>query len=356
MDFAYRFPAVRGVQANSDYYIAMVPLRMLPTLFRPDEDFVQPEFRAQRRLNEQRIPEICSYIIDNPDTYVFSALTASIDGKIEFDHEPESPLGYLEIALDSQFLINDGQHRIAAILEALEEKPEIGSETISIVFFEDMGLARSQQMFTDLNKHAVRTSNSIAELYDSRDELAVATRACVKSIDFLDRYTDKEKDNLGKLSASLFTLNMFYKANRRMLGRNHPDEHFKQFITNYWEAVTRHIAPWSELNEKKISKQELREKTIATQSVFIQALGRVGASFMSDSNSFSVLAQMEGIDLSREAPIWHLRTINEKGRVITNEAAICLTANAIKEAIGLPLTPDEVEREEKFLAAQTGDR
>ena len=39
-------------------------------------------------------------------------------------------------------------------------------------FYGDKGLERSQQIFTDLNKHAVKTSNSIAELYDSRDDLA----------------------------------------------------------------------------------------------------------------------------------------------------------------------------------------
>ena len=38
-----------------------------------------------------------------------------------------------------------------------------------------MGLKRSQQMFTDLNKHAVKTSNSLSELYDSTDKIAAVT-------------------------------------------------------------------------------------------------------------------------------------------------------------------------------------
>ena len=64
MDFAYRFPAVRGVQAGRRYYISMVPLRMLSRLFVTGDDPVPPEHRAQRRLNEQRIPEIAGYILD----------------------------------------------------------------------------------------------------------------------------------------------------------------------------------------------------------------------------------------------------------------------------------------------------
>ena len=183
MDFAYRFPVVRGVQAGREYYIAMVPLKMIPRLFPADDEYVPPEFRAQRKLNESRIPVISKYILNNRENYVFSALAASIDGHFEFISSEFSDVGILEIAMDAKILINDGQHRKAAILEAINEDETLLNETISIVFFEDQGLARSQQMFTDLNKHAVKTSNSIAELYDSRDMLAVSTRKVISEID-----------------------------------------------------------------------------------------------------------------------------------------------------------------------------
>ena len=79
MNYSYRFPVVKGVQTGRDYYIAMVPLKMLGKLFPPDNEFVLPEYRAQRKLNEARIPEIKRYILDNLSSYVFSALAASID-------------------------------------------------------------------------------------------------------------------------------------------------------------------------------------------------------------------------------------------------------------------------------------
>lgn len=37
MDFVYRFPVVKGVQATREYYIAMIPLKMISKLF-PQED------------------------------------------------------------------------------------------------------------------------------------------------------------------------------------------------------------------------------------------------------------------------------------------------------------------------------
>ena len=191
MNFCYKFPVVKGIQAGREYFIAMVPLKMLGRLFPSDEEYVLPEYRAQRKLNEARIPEIKRYIINNPDSYVFSALAASIDGEFRYIPSDSPDTGVLEVNMDAKFLINDGQHRKAAILAAIEENESLGEETISVVFYEDRGLSRSQQMFTDLNKHAVKTSNSIAELYDSRDPLAVTTRTVISCIPFLNEYVDK---------------------------------------------------------------------------------------------------------------------------------------------------------------------
>ena len=97
MNFSYQFPAVRGIQAGREYYISMVPLMLLPRLFPAEEEIVLPEHRAQRRINESRIPEIKRYILENRDNYVFSALSASIDGEYCFtaNHSDETgPLWY----------------------------------------------------------------------------------------------------------------------------------------------------------------------------------------------------------------------------------------------------------------------
>ncbi len=350
MNYSYRFPVVRGVQAGKQYYIAMVPLKMLERLFPNDDEFVLPEYRAQRRLNESRIPEIRKYILDNRTSYVFSALASSIDGEYKFISIGNEDVGILEISMDSKFLINDGQHRKAAILAALEEDPSLGNETISVVFYEDTGLARSQQMFTDLNKHAVKTSNSISELYDSRDQLAVATRNTINSISFLNEYVDKERDNLGKFSSALFTLNTIYNANKRILRRSICDDSFLIFIKDYWQAVINNMVPWQELQNKTISKKELREQYIATQAVVIQAFGRVGA-YLYDNREYQpqeVMSQLSTINWKRNAEEWRLRVIRNNGRMINNADAIVLAGNVIKDHIGLPLTEDEKKAENAF--------
>ncbi|MFP3813828.1 DNA sulfur modification protein DndB, partial [Bacillus sp. SIMBA_005] len=72
-------------------------------------------------------------MLDNPDDYVFSALTASIAVDINFEEYPASHnLGTLRVPMDAQILINDGQHRRKAIEQALEERPELGQDNIPV--------------------------------------------------------------------------------------------------------------------------------------------------------------------------------------------------------------------------------
>ncbi|WP_138304124.1 DNA sulfur modification protein DndB [Agathobacter rectalis] len=347
MEFVYRFPVVRGIQAESEYYIAMVPLKMLAKLFpADDEEFVLPEYRAQRKLNETRIPVISRYILDNRDSYVFSALAASIDGNYRYEpNEKNADTGILEVAMDAHFLINDGQHRKSAILAALKEDNSLENETISIVFYADKGLKRSQQIFTDLNKNAVKTSNSISELYDSRDEMAVITRNMIWKIDFLNTYTDKEKDILGKFSSSLFTLNTFYTANKTIAGRGQDDD-IEEFLQRYWELVVKNMRQWQELQNREITKVDLRENFIATQSIVIQAFGRVGNYFYINKIDPALYIEKIGeINWSRNSKQWYMRAVGKNGRIITNKKAALLISNVIKKEIKIPLSPEEKNAE-----------
>src|SRR5208283_1176036 len=118
-EFEYVFPAIRGVQAGREYYVSMCPLRLIPKIFIFDEEELVPELRAQRRLNKSRVPTISRYLLKHKRDYVFSALTASIDSDVLFEaagsESKDNLLGVLHIPMSARFIINDGQHRRAAI-------------------------------------------------------------------------------------------------------------------------------------------------------------------------------------------------------------------------------------------------
>ena len=88
-------------------------------------------------------------------------------------------------------------------------------------------------------------------------------------------------------------------------------------------------------------------KAIATQSIVIQAFGRVGNYFYSNrKNMEKMLTNVEKINWSRNAVQWYMRAVGKNGRIITNKKAAMLIANVLKQQIGIPLTQEEMHAEE----------
>ena len=346
----YQFPAVKGCQAGNDYYICMIPLGLMSRIFTIDYSDVSAEHRAQRRLNESRIPEICDYILSNRDSYVFSALAASVDGEMQFVQIGDNEnVGVLEIDMSASFLINDGQHRKAAIDAAISEDDSLKDETIAIVLYKDQGLQRSQQMFTDLNKHAVTTSKSLNTLYESKDPVALITKKTVDSIPFLRKYTDKEKDNLSKFSSNIFTLNTFYSANKRIVKLIGDSDASEKYIYDFWNNVVINMREWNEMDRGELSKKSLREDYITTQGLIILALGRL-CEFFCHNKNIDVKMSLKGLNaidwLRNNEKCWLNRAIKPNGKINRNEQGIFLTYIQIKRLLELPISNEEEKKEQ----------
>ena len=344
------FPVIRGLQAKREYFVAMWSLRMLRQISIFDEDELPPELRAQRTLNRARIPEICSYILDNDDDYVFSALTVSIDSDVIFEPLPgQNKLGVLRVPMDARFIINDGQHRRAAIIEALEQRPELGYETIAVVFFLDIGLHRCQQMFADLNRHAIRPSRSLGLLYDHRNDKARLAKLVIMKSEVFRDIVDMEKSSLAKRSRKLFTLSAFHNACADLIEglATGSIEEDAALARNYWEAISSYFPSWSQVRENRLSASEVREGYIHSHGIALQALGKAGNSLMKihPGNWQNELGGLETIDWSRSnAKVWEGRALigGKVSKVTTN---IVLTTNVIKHALSIPLDEEELRVE-----------
>ena len=175
MSMTVSFPAMRGEIGQRTYYSCLMRLSSIPKMFtfRDWAEFT-PEDREQRVLNSRRVPEIAKYILDNEDGYLFAAITASYKCEVVFKplDGADGVLGVLEMEFDNaNFVINDGQHRCAAIAAAIKQNPAIAEESISVLLFPYESRDRVQQMFSDLNRFVVKTSKSLDILYDKRDNM-----------------------------------------------------------------------------------------------------------------------------------------------------------------------------------------
>lgn len=349
--FTYTFSALRGVQAGREYFVAMCPLRLLPKIFLFDEQEIPPELRAQRVLNKARVPALVRYLTENTANYVFSAITASIDGEVEFlpyEGARSPDIGQLVIPMSARFIINDGQHRRAAIEDALRECPELADETIAVVFFTDAGLKRSQQLFADLNTHAVRASSSIGILYNFRDPLANLSRQLSEQVPAFKNRTEKEKTSISNRSRKLFTLSGIYYATAALLRRRPKrtksiSKREQQIALEYWSELSQIIPEWQEQMLQSVSAAELRRDYIHVHSVTLHALGHAGADLIATyPNDWKERIQkLATVDWSRSnIKLWEGRAM-VGGRMSKAGASVTRTAIAIKRVLGLPLAPDE---------------
>lgn len=351
-NFFYTFPAIKGKQATRDFFVIMCPLSILSKLFIFNDDELPPEHRAQRILNKARIPEMASYIVNNPKDYVFSSVTASIDGDFEFsplDASFDDKIGNLKVSMDSRLLINDGQHRRAAIEEALKASPELGDETISVVLFIDEGLNRSQQIFADLNKHAVNVSKSIGILYDSRDPIAMITKSLLEENNYLKNYTDKENPSLSKFSPKLFTLSSINETNKKLLNKlNVNDPKVINFVKDFWDVLCENMLEWQFVFNKNTNPHLFRNDYISSNGVVLEALGLVGNYlYLNNPTDWKeVLSNVKNIDWHRSnLNDWQHRVIGLNGRIVKSATYVRLTNNLIKTKLNLPLTKEELKLE-----------
>lgn len=209
--------------------------------------------------------------------------------------------------MSAKMLINDGQHRRAAIEEALKKNPDLKYEHVSMVLYHDIGLKRSQQMFSDLNRFAIRPTKSLNILYDNRDFMSMLVKEVIASIPDFDQLVDKEHTSIPNRSIALFTLSAFHHGTKALL-KDQTGPREEQYVSafTFWSSVYENMPEWKAVASKKIKSSEIRQNSLSPLSITLRSLGQVGHMLLStypDSwkERLSLLAE---IDWRKSNPLW----------------------------------------------------
>ena len=337
-----RFFGARGMQAGREFYTIMCDFATIINRFQFDmKEGMPPHLRAQRKLRKSRVPKIAAYILDNPQSYVLSAITVSVDKKINFVpskmEESGDRVGYIRIPSNARILVNDGQHRCAAISQAYGENPDVGTERIAVVVFEDRGLERSQQMFADLNKHATKPTKSLGLLYDHRDTFARFIVTLSGDVEVFEGRTEMERTNISNRSTDFFTLNGIAEATRHLLKLKTKSisAEKQKLAVDYWTSVSRNIPEWNLLVQKKMTPYDLRSRYVHAHTNILTALGLVGNILVQRPDWKERLKGLQKIDWRRDSPAWQNKVVMD-GKMLKNRLGIKRAANEILERLGVP--------------------
>jgi DNA sulfur modification protein DndB len=332
----------------TDYYTATLPFGAVTKLFTFDPEKMMEltvEERTQRELKRKRVPEIASYILDHED-YIFSAITVSVDSPVEFTPTAEgADVGTLVLPLEAKYTINDGQHRVAGIEEALKQDPELADDTISVVVLPDGGLERSQQIFSDLNRTVHKTSKSLDILFDHRLPINGITMDCLKEVPLFEDRIDKERVSLSVRSAKFATLSGLQQANVQLLGNLPEDltqaevDELRAITVDFWTRLTDLVAPWKAILEGDTKASEARQTYVSSYALSLWALGSAGAAARATHTGVAghwtdTLDGLRGIDWKKKNPDWQ-GICMAGNEVVTRVPTRRATANYIKWKLGL---------------------
>lgn len=342
MNVSYTFPATKGIQAGKNFFTTSVQFKYLVRLFKFDDEFVPAQLRAQRSLNETRAKAICQYILENPDSYILPAITASCDASMEFQAmNDEHSIGILQIPITANLLINDGQHRRRAIELALQENPLLADHAVPVMIRFDEGLASSQQIFSDINSNSSKPSGSLNALYDLRNKYSRWILDILEKRPAYKARIDMENASPGKKSPHLWSLVALHSFVNLLTGVN--DKNIKSLtsldrktdeVLAFMDKLDT-IPLWSGMLKGEMGAESVRENYIISHAVFLHALATAG-SYVSDLSQLDGLAK---IDPSKASDLWKGRSV-VAGKIIKTTTGVKSTAAQIMNVCGIALPED----------------
>ena len=321
----------------------MIPLKILNNLFVLEKE-LNPTERAQRVLNASRVPKMAAYMRDNPESYIFSSLVATVHCAVEFEKfGDDRTLGKLHIPMGARFLVLDGQHRRAAIASVLKTNPELADETINVLIYVAGSLEQRQQWFCDLNKNAKKVSKGLSIAYDHRDPLAKFLLTTLEELGLNERI-EYEKTTLGRSSSKTLCLGWALDFTKTVLGSKSLPESPKEKarVHEIWGILAQSLVPWFMTNQA-----EARRSYIISNKIGLDAL----AAAISDP-AFWVSGWQDKLrTLCRDTNFWDKENILWEGRCLVqgclrkNRLGRILSANLIKRRLGLVVEGEHREVE-----------
>ena len=200
-----QIPALAANVKGRTFYVATMTYAQV----KQQIGFAYEEIEANRDLKEMlqreirsRTRTITDYILHNDQHFLGTLLIGVWGGNPQFkivsmtDSNELMPnldegMGFLVLDGSQVFFALDGQHRLRAIKDAVEQDPGLGKEQIAVVFVghepTKEGRQRTRRLFTNINRRAKPTQKAENIALDEDDGCAIVTRRLIDDHEWLSR-------------------------------------------------------------------------------------------------------------------------------------------------------------------------
>lgn len=376
------FPAIAYISGERIWYAITAPYTVLrsgliqtSTVRKKGQEVINSQIR-NRFLDKKHKNEIKSYISEE-HKYTIPPITLVSTERLPFEpfllgsnvntitaeefyeklKEAGSIAGLIQLPLGYQFECLDGNHRVAAIKEIVDETPEIvqGSNILLNVVCEK-DIYKIRQDFVDVNKNVKQTTPSINTLFNTRDAVPNIVSRVMDQMNYLEDLVDIITTSISKNSNKIYTLNNIknvvvelagYDAQSGKSAEEKANKILKADVEKKEEVLSQVMFFFNELKENKfvaecISNQhrikEIRQSSILTVGIGLSLASSVAMyifdNFNKDEQEKELLTLMQ-FDWSRSNPIF-LETglVGESGAIANTRAIITKTKTALLDSLG----------------------
>ena len=326
-------PCLRGQMGDWAYYITLMPLSEVSLRIRPAQEIHKSDTLCEliQRSISNRIDDIAKYLI-RQNQRLFNAIIAGIyagdpqwyevalkdtftTNGLELPKNLDQMLGALRLTGEEKIFALDGQHRVAGIKKALNEKPALRDEQLAVIFVahnnDQKGLQRSRRLFATLNRYAKPVSNLEIIALDEDDPVAITTRALLRDHPLLSKKsviaTPKAKNMPANNDRSLTTAVALYEGlmSYIVLTRGFTVKQLKEFLAQRPSD--------RELSKLLVHIKQIIDYTVAAFPVFSEYKKNAGR----DNSAKPFRNSSGGHILFR--PIGFLMFMNAVGRAVSKD-------------------------------------
>lgn len=237
-----KLPAIRSKMGIWVYYISTLSFAEIDKYVKPiDDELHKSDLLSgmiQRSITDN-FKSIANYLETQDERFFNALILAVYDGQPVWNEiriedstgDDNYNMGLITLSGNEKIFPVDGQHRVAGIKTALQDKEDLAAERVPVIFIghskDEMGMQRTRRMFSTLNRYAKPVSLRDIIALDEDDVVAIASRNLIDNTDLFEigRILDsKNKSIPDNNDMALTTIITYYECNKELLWLHVKDE------------------------------------------------------------------------------------------------------------------------------------
>ena len=364
-------------QGGRRFISAGLPVKILLSLAKRDSTLKKgdPAESRNRPLDNSHVKDISKYLTKE-DRYLLPPIMLNAYRPLQvFAYRTQAETKPCVFVLpDGEYLyVTDGQHRLEALRQALEEKPSLGNDSVGVTIVEEGDLDKVHQDFFDAAQ-VKRLAPALLVEYDGREPVnALAKDVCTNASIFQGRI--ERVESVGKYSLMLFTNNQIKQAilqlvvgdwsmygdallNQTRQAIDAAPTLWRTKILAFFEEFTKENAEWNEVAIRPLETGQitnipyLREHYLHFSGAGLFILCGVGHAILEleglhdgglSAEQIEYIHRLASLDWLREARLWDTSVVDRQGKISAAKNKVVLAVAHAKESVGLQLTHKESE-------------